>query len=191
MNGLDDVLDGFEAALALERELGVRVVPLDRTLLEPPRPSQPPPPVQTTQPTQPPPPIQTTRPHPLPEPSRPDVFDFVFLHDRPLSEKGVEMMRKIVNAMGKTAETAPIVVEPPLPPARAYVALGFYALKKFFPGLSGEPGVWLRTGDGKDVLVTYSPTFFERFKVVTEAVNVKKREMWASLKGLAQRFKGG
>lgn len=101
------------------------------------------------------------------------------------------MMAKIVLAMGRTAETAPIVVEPPLPSARAYVALGYYALKKFFPGLSGEPGVWLRAGDGKDVLVTYSPTFFERFKVVTEAVKVKKREMWTSLKGLAQRFKGG
>ena len=101
------------------------------------------------------------------------------------------MMVKIVAAMGKTAETAPIVVEPPIPPAQAYVALGFYALKKFFPGLKGEPGMWLRAGDGKEVLVTYSPFFFERFAVVTKAVDAKKHEMWASLKGLAQRFKGG
>ena len=39
MNGLDGVLEGFEAALALERELGVRAVPLDRTLLSPPAPN--------------------------------------------------------------------------------------------------------------------------------------------------------
>ena len=115
----------------------------------------------------------------------------MFLHDGPLSEKGVDMMSKIVLKLGWTAETAPVVVEPPLPRARAYVVLGFYALKKFFPGLKGEPGAWLRTGDGKAVLVTYSPLFFERFAVVTEAVMVKKREMWTSLKGLAQRFKGG
>ncbi len=186
MNGLDGVLEGFEAALALERELGVRVVPLDRTLLSPPAPHLSAIALAKADQT-----LQTPQTPQTSQTPQASFFDFVFLHDRPLSAKGIDMMGKIVAAMGKTAETAPIVVEPPIPPAQAYVALGFYALKKFFPGLKGEPGMWLRAGDGKEVLVTYSPLFFERFAVVTKAVDAKKHEMWASLKGLAQRFKGG
>ena len=201
MNGLDEILECFEAALELERELGVRVVPIDRSLLAPPRPSRPSRPassvVRESREGRERPEVRAegeARPlrneHERNERESRGGYDFVFLHDRPLSEKGLEMMSKIVAAMGKTLETAPVVIEQPPPPARAYVALGFYALQKFFPGLKGEPGMWLGAGGGKNVLVTYSPAFFERFAVVTDAVEIKKREMWRSLKGLMQRLRG-
>ena len=119
------------------------------------------------------------------------MYDFVFLHDRPLPPAGIEMMAKIVNAMGRTAETAPVVVEPPLPRARAYIVLGSYAMKKYFPGMKGEPGNWVKSADGRDVLITYSPMRILRFPTVTDAVMKMKREMWTSLKGVMQKFNGG
>ena len=101
------VLDGLEAELELERELGVRVVEIDRALLSPSpaaaavRAAVPPPAADIRQPA--------TVPEPQPANHAPlsPSLDFVFLHDRPLSPGGIEMMAKIVAAMGKTAATAP------------------------------------------------------------------------------------
>ena len=116
------------------------------------------------------------------------VYDFVFLHDRPLTGQGLEMMAKIVGAMKRTPQDAPVIVAPPVPQAKTYVVLGGLALRKYFPGLKGEPGMWKKAPDGSDVLVTYSPAFILRFPVVTDAVQRMKREMWTSLKGVMQRF---
>ena len=80
VTALEYLLDGLEAELELERELGVRVVELDRSLL-------------------------ASLPHsstpPLPHSSTPSL-SFAFLHDRPLSPSGIEMMAKIVTAMHET-----------------------------------------------------------------------------------------
>ena len=189
MNVADYVLDGLERWLEVERECGTRALEIDRSLLTAdvgdgtkgtnatdggsPASRQ----VPTAQATQ----VSSTGP----------VLDFVFLHDRPLAPAGIEMMAKIVTALGKTADTAPVVVAPPLPKARAYVVLGALALKKYFPGLRGEPGQWVKSADGKDVLVTYSPAFILRFPTVTDAVKKIKRDMWNSLKGVMQRVNGG
>ena len=164
VNVADYVLDGLERWLEVERECGTRVLEVDRSLLT----------VAIGQ-------VSSTGP----------VLDFAFLHDRPLAPAGVEMMAKIVTALGKTADTAPVVVAPPIPKARAYVVLGALALKKYFPGLRGEPGQWVRSADGRDVLVTYSPAFILRFPTVTDAVKKIKRDMWNSLKGVMQRVNGG
>jgi uracil-DNA glycosylase len=111
------------------------------------------------------------------------------LHDRPLDQAGEEMMGKIVFAMGKTPETAPVIIEHPVPNARAYVVLGARALKKFFPENKAEPGQWIKSALGKDVLVTYSPAFLLRFPVVTKSVQKMKHDMWLNLKDLARRLK--
>jgi len=116
--------------------------------------------------------------------------DFIFLHDRPLSPTGAEMVSKIVHAMGKTETEAPVVLEPPLPPAKVYIVLGGLALRKFFPEVKGgAPGKWIRSKAGHDVLVTNSPEYILRFKEVTPAVRKIKEDMWRSLKTVMQRIR--
>ena len=202
MEVLDFILDGLEKALELERELGVRTVEIDRGLLG-----------ATTVPRL---PSQVSSPSTKVGPKTEDVrretpaghetrdvrpaavnrtveqsnnqtiLPLVFLHDRPLSPAGVEMMAKILNALGKP--DAPIVVAPPLPQAKITVVLGGLALKKYFPGMKGEPGQWQKTSDGRDVLITYSPAYILRFGSVTPAVQKIKQDMWTSLKAVRQRL---
>ena len=200
MDVLDFILDGLERALELERELGVRTVEIDRGLLG----------ATTTHPTagdvarnlsvdkigksdkiarvvsvdkvdRPAADNRTVE-----QSSDSNIKELVFLHDRPLSPQGVEMMAKIMNALGKP--DAPIVVAPPVPQAKVTVVLGGLALKKYFPGMKGEPGQWQKTPDGRDVLITYSPAYILRFGTVTPAVQKIKQDMWTSLKAVKQRL---
>ena len=198
MDVLDFILDGLEAALELERELGVRTVECDRGLLG-----------------------GEARPaggvgrnlgvdkigksdkidrvvsvdkvdrlaavnRTIEQSSDSNIKELVFLHDRPLVPAGVEMMAKILNAFGKP--DAPIVIEPPVPQAKVTVVLGGLALKKYFPGMKGEPGQWQKTPEGRDVLITYSPAYILRFGTVTPAVQKIKQDMWTSLKAVKQRL---
>ena len=116
-------------------------------------------------------------------------LSFAFLHDRPLSPNGIEMMAKIVTAMHETPESAPIVFNGERPPAKMYVVLGSEAMKKWYPGMRGAPGQWLRGRNGEDVLLTYSPEYLLRFGAATPALMKLKREMWTSLKGVMQRLR--
>ena len=202
MNALDYILDGLEAALELERELGVRVVECDRSLLTPA--SRLPSNVSRLSGEG----LETrdvrreTRVGLETRDERPaannrtieqsngrTVPDLAFLHDRPLSPAGIEMMAKIIGAMKRTAENSPIVVEPPMPRAKVLVVLGGRALRKYFPEQKAEPGQWFRTPGGRDVLVTYSPEYILRFDTVTPAVQKLKQDMWRSLKAVVQRLK--
>lgn len=202
MNALDYILDGLEAALELERELGVRVVECDRSLLTPA--SRLPSNVSRLSGEG----LETrdvrreTRAGLETRDARPaannrtieqsngrTIPDLAFLHDRPLSPAGIEMMAKIIGAMKRTAENSPIVVEPPMPRAKVLVVLGGRALKKYFPEQKAEPGQWFRTPGGRDVLVTYSPEYILRFGAVTPAVQKLKQDMWRSLKAVVQRLK--
>ena len=203
MNALDYILDGLEAALELERELGVRVVECDRSLLSvsatrlPPNVSRLSGEGLETRDVR-----RETRVGLETRDERPaannrtieqsngrTVPDLAFLHDRPLSPAGIEMMAKIIGAMKRTAENSPIVVEPPMPRAKVLVVLGGRALKKYFPEQKAEPGQWFRTPGGRDVLVTYSPEYILRFGTVTPAVQKLKQDMWRSLKAVVQRLK--
>ena len=204
MTALEYLLDGLEAELELERELGVRVVELDRTLLaSPPHFSTPPfshsptssPSNSNSHSTSSSPSTSPTPPLPhSPTPSLPHSptpsLSFAFLHDRPLSPNGIEMMAKIVTAMHETPESAPIVFNGERPPAKMYVVLGSEAMKKWYPGMRGAPGQWLRGRNGEDVLLTYSPEYLLRFGAATPALMKLKREMWTSLKGVMQRVRG-
>lgn len=203
MNALDYILDGLEAALELERELGVRVVECDRSLLSvsatrlPPNVSRLSGEGLETRDVR-----RETRAGLETRDARPaannrtieqsngrTIPDLAFLHDRPLSPAGIEMMAKIIGAMKRTAENSPIVVEPPMPRAKVLVVLGGRALKKYFPEQKAEPGQWFRTPGGRDVLVTYSPEYILRFGTVTPAVQKLKQDMWRSLKAVVQRLK--
>ena len=206
MTALEYLLDGLEAELELERELGVRVVELDRSLLATP---QVPSPVRApsasssnshshsssssnsssrSNSNSPTPPLPHSPTDPIPQ-SPTSTLSFAFLHDRPLSPSGIEMMAKIVTAMHETPETAPIVFTGERPPAKMYVVLGSEAMKKWYPGMRGAPGQWLRGRNGEDVLLTYSPEYLLRFGAATPALMKLKREMWTSLKGVMQRLR--
>ena len=202
MDVLDFILDGLEKALELERELGVRTVEIDRGLLGattvPRLPSKVLSPLGVTGGLETKDLRRETRTgletrdarqaavNQTLKPSNPQtLLPLVFLHDRALSEKGVEMMAKILNALGKA--DAPIVIAPPVPRAKVTVVLGGLALKKYFPGMRGEPGQWQKTPEGRDVLVTYSPEYILRFGTVTPAVQEMKKDMWTSLKAVVQR----
>lgn len=197
---MEYVLDGLEAELELERELGVRAVEIDRALLSHPpsaspadRAGVPPPAAAAGRSGVPPPAADIRQPATAPEPQPANhaplstSIDFVFLHDRPLSPGGIEMMAKIVTAMKKTAETAPIVFNGERPAAKAYVLLGSGALRKWLPGVKGAPGEWVKDQAGNSYLVTYSPEFILRMGPPTPAVKEIKMKMWTSLKGVMQR----
>ena len=206
MTALEYLLDGLEAELELERELGVRVVELDRTLLATPQVASPvrAPSASSSHSHSSSPSNSNSHSHsssssnsnshsnsptpPLPHSSTPSL-SFAFLHDRPLSPSGIEMMAKIVTAMHETPETAPIVFTGERPPAKMYVVLGSEAMKKWYPGMRGAPGQWLRGRNGEDVLLTYSPEYLLRFGAATPALMKLKREMWTSLKGVMQRLR--
>lgn len=196
MDVLEYLLDGLEAALELERDLGVRTLEVDRSLLTPPATVAPTShgqvggtrlaasaaPVGRA-------PATEVRENQVRRDGRDGAaeYDFIFLHDRPLSAGGVEMMAKIVTALGRTADTAPVVIVPPIPRSKVAVALGAVALRKFFPGLRGSPGQWLKASDGRDVLVSNSPEEILRYGTVTPAVMKIKKEMWRNLKAVLQR----
>lgn len=186
MTAFEYILDGLEAELALERELGVRAVECDRSLLVSVIPAVAPTSATLAKP-------ESPRPTPLCRPSmvsgsqRGSDYKFVFLHDRPLSPKGAEMVGKIVAAMGATDESAPVVVDGAMPRAKVYVVLGVPALVKWMPDKKGGPGDWLKTDGGLDVLVTHSPESLVRFSVVTPAVMKMKRDMWTNLKEVVRR----
>ena len=205
MDVVEYILDGLEAALELERELGVRsielgpdgrklllgepsrntVYPLDRTSAPPVSRSLSPSVARDNRVDS----VDRVVPVPtqtLKHSNTQTISELVFLHDRPLSPKGVEMMAKILNALGKSE--APIVVAPPVPQAKITVVLGGLALKKYFTGMRGEPGQWQKTPEGRDVLITYSPEYILRFGTVTPAVQKIKQDMWLSLKAVKQRL---
>lgn len=202
MTALDYILNGLEAELQLERELGVRFVECDRSVLEPVAAAEPGPAEESAGPaaktSASAAPVSGKAAAPAAAPAAGSGaeaaprgtgsrFDFVFLHERPLSPKGAEMISKITAALKTTAELAPVVNSAPLPDAGIYVVLGSLALRKWFPEIKAAPGMWVKTRGGSDVLVTYSPEYILRFSTVTPAVEQIKKDMWASLKAVAQR----
>ena len=92
MTVLDYILDGFESALVLERELGARAFECDRSLLLPV--------VTASPPEKPAAKIAPIAAPPLKRPAAPEALGgFVFLHDRPLSGSGSAMIAKILDAL--------------------------------------------------------------------------------------------
>ena len=181
MTALEYILDGLEAELALERELGVRVIECDRGLLAKPAAGA----AHGTNRTG--GTSVTSATSATGEVARAQILDFAFIHDRPLAPAESEMMGKIVAALGKTPETAPVVVAPPMPRAKAYVVLGGLALRKWFPGVNAAPGQWVSTALSPNVLVTYSPAYILRFGTVTPKVMQLKKDMWLSIKSVLRR----
>ncbi len=190
---LSFVLDGLEKYLELERELGVKSIEFDRTLLaeepkaKPSAPSRPvATPIHQTSPASATPPA--TAPRTASATSAARVCPFAFVHDKPLSPKAVEMMAKIIVALKATSESAPIAVAPPLPHAKTYIFLGRRALQKYLPATVVQENAWFLTPKGKAALLVKSPEEIVRFSTVTPAVKRMKEEMWRALKTIAQHL---
>ena len=181
MTALDAILLGFEAELELERELGTRTIPLDRTLLTPPSCCRtlavPPAPASAGRCPLPPSFPLPSSLFPLPSPPT-----YLFLHHRPLSSKAAAMMERIYAAMKLDVSRVRLVTEAPLPPADKVVVLGGLALKKFLPGVQCQPGSWVKAPwGGGHALVTYSPEYILRFSEGSREQLAAKRSLWAAL----------
>jgi len=210
MDSVAEIIDGFEAALALERDLGIWVVECDRALLAAQTPKSPttaaagrlaapkpraaakasPPPAAP----QPLPPVAKPVAPPLaprapaaPNPTAPGEYDFVFLHDGPLSPRGAEIIEKSLEKLGKAPESAPLVTDGPIPKTKIAIVMGIKALKKWFPGVNAGPGQWLHMDSGGEAAVTFSPEKIVRFKEMTPALNDMKRGLWNTFKSAMQR----
>lgn len=203
---IDQILEGIEAELSLMRELGVRSVPFDRELLreevrevrdvpevrEVPKvlPKKVEPPSLNTSHlslnTKSPPPARLERLELLKR-----SYDFVFLHDKPLSEKGAETFEKIRTAMNLSADTAPLLTEyeaKSFPKAKLYIVMGPAALSKFMPGVRLSYFSFGKSAGGKDIHFTYSPEFFLRLDPKDKAVLLLKHKMWTQLKNAMNRI---
>ena len=182
MSRLAAILDGVESALELERELGVRTVdltaPLAAAKVVVARKVAAKGDVAKK--------AEVSTPEPKPAPAA-KVATLVFLSDRALSPKAASMIAKAVAALGFGAEAAPVVWEGRPPTAKAYVALGHAALKKWAPGRTAAMGQWTKTAGGRDVMLLNSPEAIVRFPVVTPAVEQMKRELWRGLKAAKER----
>lgn len=172
MSVLDYILDGLEAELALERELGVRSLEIDSPIV-----------VEC---------VSEPRKEISSEPPKPraaETLPLLFLHHRKLGPQETEMMMKIVEALGFTLETTPIVHEKPIPRAKFYVVLGRLALAKFLPDEHHAFDSWFTTGKGASMLFTRAPSDILRFKGVTPQLKKIKSDMWRSLKAVAEKLK--
>lgn len=200
---IDQILEGIEAELSLMRELGVRLVPFDRDLLKEEFPEvrevrkvlpkkEEPPSLNTYH-------LSLNTKSPPPEPLKPlerlerlkRSYDFVFLHDKPLSEKGAETFEKIRAAMNLTKETAPILTEyeaKTFPKAKLYIVMGPAALSKFMPGVKLSYFSFGKSAGGKDIHFTYSPEYFLRLDPKDKAVLLLKHKMWTALKNAMSRI---
>ncbi len=202
MTALDAILDGFESALELERELGNRIVPCDRKLLAPLEEASqvlasPPLAGAGAQPpasrilgnlesleASPPAKPRTTN-H---EPRATNHVSILFVHHRPFTERAQALMDNIIKAM-KLGEGQYQVVfgGGPLPSAKVCVILGSIALGQIVPGGSHRPGSWTKTPSGIEALVTYSPEHIVRFSDGSKEQKDAKRQMWDSLKSALSR----
>ena len=208
MTALEYILDGLEAALALERELGVRSFELEEGLARVPGAER----ASGTFEPETAPVVAASVSASADGSARAArstaaasasasadgsaraarytaAVQMAFLHDRALDGAGAEMIAKITAALGFTPKEAPVVWDGALPDAKIYVVLGARALRQWLPTQHGSPGMWVEAGNKRPALVTYSPNFFLRFKEVTPAVKKIKAEMWQSLKAAAARLK--
>ncbi|MBO6067173.1 MAG: hypothetical protein J6P80_03345 [Kiritimatiellae bacterium] len=184
MTARDYILCTLEAELALERELGVRVLELEHPeLLKGERAGAPKPAPATlatpaTKPVA--PKVEPALAAPKPVAQKPaNEPELLFLHAGELSPEARVIVGKIAAALG--VEMA-LATELPLPEARRYVVLGAEALERFFPGVRASLGSYLP--QQRNAYLTHSPELFVRYGTGNALVTAKKQQMWNGIKGL-------
>lgn len=186
----DGLLEAFEEALELERELGTRTVDCDRALLMPLRPAPPPAPP----PPAPRPPSNDQRPtSTVQRPLSNDLTDFAFIVAREPQGAAAAMLEKMVAAMGYAMDRVAVVeaekAAAERPRARVYVVLGGSdAFRVFAPGQRAAPGLWTEV-EGVPTIVTYSPArILSYFGGDAAGLTKAKRQIWSDLKSALARI---
>lgn len=197
MTDFNGIIDKAIELVSLERDLGARCFEIDRSLLEVddsiesaatlPQAQHKPTEVVREGEKEPQVEVKIAQVE-IKEPTKREVaktYDFIFLHDKPLSPASEVFMLKALSGLGVTKEDAPIITEKPLPQALVYVVLGLKTLKKFAPGVSVTMGAVSTSPGGKRMVLTHSPEEMARFASVTTAVNEMKKITWLGFKRAA------
>ena len=208
-----DILDEFERALELERELGVRVVEIDRALLVSFPPPDPAPPAAVTasaaadaaqaprqriEKPQPRPAGRDPVPVPPASSSEAPASDLVVVAASPAELQGVagELLLKMLGAIGRDLGSAPVEVAGPDLAARVaarnpkiVVMLGRDACRALFPAQRVGKGEWVAFGNAVAAAIP-SPAFMLRFYAdKPEELNNLQRVAWNTLKLVRERLK--
>lgn len=205
-----DIYDLILENLELERELGTRTVEIDRALLVPPKVEEP---IQASESVA---NTQKVEAEARPEtvqvaevPVKPaagrsngdggeprpagkgeacaDSCDIAFFTGRPLSERGMEAMRKTFAAMRKIRPDMGIRLDEQCKP-KVTVLLGADALLKRQPTARPVRGAWIAI-EGTPSIMTYSPDFiFSHFQENSPNMNKAKLDMWNDIKSAIARL---
>lgn len=198
----EEILEGLERALELERELGVRTVEIDRSLLVFPPPGEdaaPSAPVVAAPPV----PRRDAAPAPsVPRSSAPaasaPTADLVVVAGSPAELQGAagEMLARMLGAIGRDLGSAPVEVAGPDLAARVsarhpkiVVLLGRDACRALLPSQRVGKGEWVPFGDSVAAAIP-SPAYMLRFCAdKPEELNKHKRDAWNTLKLVRDRLK--
>ena len=116
-----------------------------------------------------------------------DVCDIAFFTGRPLSERGMEAMRKTFAAMRKIRPDIVIRLDEKCK-SRVIILLGADALLKRQPTARPVRGAWIAI-DGIPSIMTYSPDFiFGHFQENSPRMNKAKLDMWNDVKSAVARL---
>ena len=205
----EEILEGLERALELERELGTRVVEIDRSLLAFPPPEAPsaavvaakaaPPPQAGAAVARPrPAPAAVSASRAQPNPNAPSS-DLVIVAASPAELQGVagELLLKMLGAIGRDLGSAPVEVAGPDLAQRVaarsptiVVMLGRDACRALLPSQRIGKGEWVAFGGALAAAIP-SPAFMLRFYADKPAeLNKLKRDAWNTLKLVRDRLKG-
>ena len=204
----EEILEGFERALELERELGTRVVEIDRSLLAFPPPeipsaasaaaksaSQ----IQSGAAAAPSRPVLPAVPVPR-APSDPNApsSDLVIVAASPAELQGAagDLLLKMLGAIGRDLGSAPVEVAGPDLAQRVaarspkiVVMLGRDACRALLPSQRIGKGEWVAFGGALAAAIP-SPAFMLRFYAdKPEELNKLKRDAWNTLKLVRERLK--
>lgn len=207
----EEILEGFERALELERELGTKVVEIDRSLLV-----FPPPGAATAalepasaavvaaaaaSPASPPPRAFPSAPPAqlgTPSASGAPASDLVVVASSPAELQGVagELLLKMLGAIGRDLGSAPVEVAGPdlaqrvsARNPRIVVMLGRDACRALLPSRRVGKGEWVAFGNAVAAAIP-SPAFMLRFYAdKPEELNKLKRDAWNTLKLVRDRLK--
>lgn len=203
-----DIYDLILENLELERELGTRTVEIDRALLVPPKAEEPihasesvattqkvkdearPGAVQVAEVPVKPAAGQADGVEPRPAgkgEACADVCDIAFFTGRPLSERGMDAMRKTFAAMRKIRPEISIRLNERCR-SKVIILLGSDALLKRQPTARPVRGAWIAI-DGIPSIMTYSPDFiFGHFQENSPRMNKAKLDMWNDVKSAVARL---
>lgn len=213
METYGEIIDAFEKALTLERELGVREVECDLAPTSPtsPPPNKPPAPqpprLAVPNPSVPQPvPRNVPAPQPVPQSvAKPEsrklgqqdsatavATDFAFIVQQHPVGAAKEMFEKMVGAMGYTLDRVQVVdcavAAHRRPQAKVYIVLGSQAFRQFAPDKRAALGLWTDL-DGVPTVVTYSPTrILSYFGSDPAGLRQAKVQIWNDLKAALARL---